>query len=93
MYVLALMWEMGFRKMRERISFIYAIRESILATKSEGTPPTSAMDAYIEAIAPFVAEEEEKKKKEIFKLLEEESKKPLRISPVMKPTRRLKVKK
>lgn len=88
-YILALMWEMEVRKIKEKISFANMIRESALLIKTEGKVPAGALDDYIASIAPFLAESEEEKKREITELLEREAKQAFRVSPVRMPSRKV----
>lgn len=88
-YMLALMWEMEVRKIKEKLAFANMLRETALLIKSEGKIPQGALEDYIGAVAPFVKKAEDEERKKIFEALERETQQPLRISPVRMPSRRI----
>jgi hypothetical protein len=87
-YVFAVLKEMNYRKTTEKLSFMFSIREAA-SMAGGGKSSDAALQKYIHAIAPYLEEVEKKKQEAIFKLLEEESKRPVKIRPFATPTRKL----
>jgi hypothetical protein len=82
------MWEMQFRRTKEKLTHALMLRESILNPHAKSMSDT-ALDAYIESVAPFIGEEQRKKREEMFKVLEQETKTVFRVSPVKLPSRKV----
>ena len=88
-YTLAIMWEAGFRKLKEKLHFAFMIRESTRNINKEGQSMETALDGYIDAIAPFIAEDKDKERKKFMEILERESKQAFRVAPVHTPSKKV----
>ena len=86
--MLALLWEMEIRKIKEKLTFANMIREAAILVKSEKIP-SAAMDEYVNTIAPFVKEAADEERKRLMEILEQEAQRPLKVRPVRMPTRRV----
>lgn len=91
-YVFAVLREMNYRRTTEKLGFMFSIREAANIAGG-GKPSDVALQKYIHSIAPYLKEVEKKKREEIFKLLEDESKKPVKIRPFAAPVRKLRTRK
>ena len=87
--MLALLWEMEVRIIKDKLTFANMIRESALLIKTEGKVPSGALDDYIGAVAPFVQESKEEEHRRIMELLEKEAQQAFKVSPVQMPSRKV----
>jgi hypothetical protein len=88
-YVMAMLWEMGFRKMKEKLHFAFMIREGNRNINKEGKSMETALDGYINVVAPFIAEDKDRERKKYMEILEKESQQMFKVAPVRLPSKRL----
>lgn len=82
------MWEVRLRRTKEKLTYALMLREAILNPHAKSMSDT-ALDSYIESIAPFIGEEQRKEREKLFKVLEQETKTVFRVSPVKLPSRKV----